>query len=157
MIATDLASRGLDIVDIDLVIHYDMASNKETYTHRIGRTSRQDKVGKAITLYNQHQKNTISYLSSNLKECALPTPNRQQIKTDRYTLLIKGGKKDKLRKGDIVGTLCKEVGIESSSILQIDIEPTLTYIALSKDTLPLLKNLSYIKIKKRKYPLYIIQ
>ena len=155
MIATDLASRGLDIVDIDLVIHYDMASNKETYTHRIGRTSRQDKVGKAITLYNQHQKDTISYLSSNLKESALPTPNRQQIKTDRYTLVIKGGKKDKLRKGDIVGTLCKEVGVESSSILQIDIEPTLTYIALSKDTLPLLKNLSHIKIKKRKYPLFI--
>jgi len=154
MIATDLASRGLDIVEVDLVIHYDMASNKEIYTHRIGRTSRQDKVGKAITLYNKYQKDAISYLSQQMEDRDLPQDSSTQIKINRYTLYIKGGKKDKLRKGDIVGTLCKEVGIESSSILQIDIEPTITYIALSKDTLPLLKNLSHIKIKKRKFKLF---
>jgi len=157
LIATDLASRGLDIVEIDSVIQYDMAFDKDTYTHRIGRTSRKDKVGKAISLYNSHQKSHLQKLSSSIEFQTLP--NLQSLTTitsDRYTLVVKGGKKDKLRKGDIVGTLCKEVGLESSSILQIDIEPTLTYIALSKDTLPLLQNLSHIKIKKRKYKLILL-
>ena len=54
LIATDVASRGLDIKDVTHVINYDIPENYEDYTHRIGRTGRAGKKGIALTFVEQH-------------------------------------------------------------------------------------------------------
>ena len=56
LVATDVAARGLDIEDISLIINYDIPENTENYTHRIGRSARVDKLGKAISLVNSDQR-----------------------------------------------------------------------------------------------------
>jgi ATP-independent RNA helicase DbpA len=156
MIATNLAARGIDIVEIDLVIHYDMAMESETYTHRTGRTSRNDKVGKAISLYKPSQKDTLSLLSPDIRYQKLLDRATKPIKPKRYSIIIKGGKRDKLRKGDIVGAICNELNIDSKDILQIDIQSNITYIALSLHTKKIVSKIDKLKIKKRRFSIYIL-
>jgi len=154
MIATDLASRGLDIVGVDCVIGYDVAFDAQTYTHRKGRCSRDSDSGVAISLYNHSQKTHLQSIAPNIEFANLPKPTQKEIKSLVSTVVINGGKKSKLRKGDIVGTLCKSLDIDSKTISQIDIKDTKTYIAFKDyDTshLP-----SKITIKKKRFTLFVL-
>lgn len=74
LIATDVASRGIDIHDISLVINYDFPLNIEEYVHRVGRTGRAGKMGSAITLFSKHDKFNASPLISVLEKSKQPIP-----------------------------------------------------------------------------------
>ena len=160
LVATDVASRGLDVKDIELVINYDAPQDEETYTHRVGRTGRADAQGEAITLLSDKEMNKCSYVldrASEVSESNLDSKNSKPLTSKFATLCINGGKKQKIRAGDILGTLCKEIGVENSHIGKIDIKPTKSYIALnSKVVKEVAKALKSVKIKKRKFVAWIL-
>jgi len=160
LVATDVASRGLDIKGIELVINYDLPFDKEVYTHRIGRTGRADATGTALSLYAPSDSAKCSYITSQarigkLKELRVDAAFKMISQYD--TLCINGGKKTKLRAGDILGTLCKEIGIDNKDIGKINITDTKSYIALHHTVIDkVFKALKKVKIKKKKYVAWIL-
>ncbi len=153
LVATDVAARGLDIPDVDIVVNYDLPRNDETYTHRIGRTGRAGKSGKALSLTHQKIANTTSFAVRDLN-----VDESIMIGSKMKTICIHGGKKNKLRAGDILGALTAKKSIDSSAIGKIDSFPFYTYVAVEKGVakraLDLLKN---EKIKGKKFKAWMIQ
>ena len=160
MVATDVASRGLDIKDVAMVINYDLPFEKEVYTHRIGRTGRADASGIAISLKTNEPNQKCDYIIHHAQEAKvedLRVDSTFRMDCEYDTLCINGGKKNKLRAGDILGTLCKEVGIDNSLIGKITITDTKSYIALHHSvTNKVVQSLKKVKIKKRKYIAWIV-
>lgn len=135
LVATDLAARGLDIAGIDLVINYDIPMKQEDYTHRIGRTGRFDKSGLAITLCDEKSYIKLKEIKPDIQPLSddkLKSNKNFYMQGDFSTLCIEGGKKKKIRAGDILGTLCKDIGIENQAIGKINIYPNHAYVAISK-------------------------
>ncbi len=160
MVATDVASRGLDIKDISLVINYDLPFEKEVYIHRIGRTGRADAKGMAISLYTANDSEKCSWITSEAQQAEaskLRVDAAFRMASEFDTLCLNGGKKSKLRTGDILGTFCKEIGIEHSKIGKITITDTKSYVALHHTIVnKVLKALKNVKIKKKKYVAWIL-
>lgn len=128
LVATDVAARGLDIKDLPMVINYDLPSSPETYVHRIGRTGREGKAGLAVSLINDkrtyHLTNIESYLGIDLPSTQLNTKSKAEpiaLKPAMMTFQISGGKKDKVRAGDILGALTGDMGMSSKHIGKIDV------------------------------------
>ena len=160
LVATDVASRGLDIKDIALVINYDLPFDPEVYTHRIGRTGRADATGTAISLFSPNDREKCSYVFNKAKKYEmkeLRVDAKFKMISDYDTLCLHGGKKTKLRAGDILGTLCKEIGIDAKFIGKINITDTKSYIALHHTTTDkVVKALKNVKIKKKKYMAWVL-
>ena len=160
LVATDVASRGLDIKDISLVINYDLPFEPEVYTHRIGRTGRADATGTAISLFSPKDSEKCSYVLQKAKKSEmkdLRVDAKFKMISDFDTLCLHGGKKTKLRAGDILGTFCKEIGIDNKMIGKINITDTKSYIALHHTVAnQVLKSLKTVKIKKKKYMAWIL-
>lgn len=160
LVATDVASRGLDIKNIALVINYDLPFDSEVYTHRIGRTGRADTTGTALSLLTPKDSEKCAYIFSKAQKKEmkdLRVDAKFIMQSDYNTLCLHGGKKTKLRAGDILGTLCKEVGIDAKLIGKINITDTKSYVALHHSvTNKVLKALKSVKIKKRKYMSWVL-
>ncbi len=152
LVATDVAARGLDIPDVDVVINYDLPRNDDTYTHRIGRTGRAGKSGKALSLSTYPVDNATMIALDSLE--VDPTI---MISAKMKTLCIHGGKKNKLRAGDILGALTAQKSIEGAAIGKIDSFPFYTYVAVEKGiaqkALSLLQN---GKIKNKKFKSWLV-
>jgi ATP-independent RNA helicase DbpA len=161
LIATDVASRGLDIDDIELVINHSLPRDSEVYTHRIGRTARAGKSGHAISLISQN--NMLSFEDINIKynfplEKEIPTPTHKYDDLPEYkTLFISGGKKQKLRAGDILGALTAGIGLDKNDIGKIDIKEFCSYVAIkSNQAKKAQKELNIQKIKNRHFRVNLI-
>lgn len=150
LVSTDLASRGLDITAVDNIIHYHLPSSEEACTHRNGRTARWDMNGSAYFILGPEE-SLPEYLGEEVEAFPLPTKVPKPEKPLWVTLYIGKGKKDKISRGDIVGFLTKQGGIESNQIGRIDVLPHWSYVAveraISRDLLSRIKGL---KIKGQK-------
>jgi len=159
LVATDVASRGIDIDNVDLVVNYDLPFDKEVYTHRIGRTGRAGASGRAVSLYTPGSIKT-SYILEEAKKLEIDTTQNSRnfrLVSDFETIALNGGKKQKLRKGDILGTFCKEMGLEAEQIGGITLMANRTYIAIDKSvSRKVLKMLKSVRIKKRKYIAWLV-
>ena len=139
LIATDVASRGLHIDDIDLVINYDLARDEKVHTHRIGRTARAGKGGMAISLYEAWEEEKIEDLKEffddiKFDEVSNIIENSSfKIDSEYRTLFINGGKKQKLRAGDILGALTAGLGLEKTSVGKITSYDFCSYVAVKKE------------------------
>ena len=156
LVATDVASRGIDIKDIELVINYDLPFDSEVYQHRIGRTGRADSKGVAISIINPNiNKEKFEYILSKVKSKNiedLRVDNKFIMSSQYDTIALNGGKKTKLRPTDIIGTFCKDMGVEYDDIGKINIKQTKTYIALNHKIVDrVLNSLKKTTIKKKKY------
>ena len=147
LVSTDLASRGLDIPQLDNVIHYHLPQNEEALIHRVGRTARWDKMGRTFFLVGPEEQLLIEGIHSSaftfqsLPSSAVPRPRMS-------TIYIGKGKKDKISKGDIVGFLCKIGGLTPQEIGRIDVNDRYAYAAISRPRLnALLKAVKGQKIK----------
>jgi len=161
LVATDVAARGLDIKELSMVVNYDIPHGEETYTHRIGRTGRAGKEGLAFTLFTEYEADkAYEYRNdTRLFEEAgdLKSAVGFEMKPANLTLVIEGGKKDKVRAGDILGALTGEAGLEGSSIGKIDIYDRQSYVAVQSSKIDEAhKQLKNGKIKGKKFSVWIL-
>ena len=162
LVATDVAARGLDIKELSMVVNYDLPHGEETYTHRIGRTGRAGAEGIAITLYNDYEKEKLAPYEEDEKHQfldaqALTKEQDFEMKPEFVTLVIEGGKKDKIRAGDILGALTGEVGLQGSSIGKIDIYDRQSYVAIENELIDeAYKKLKNGKIKNKKFSVWVL-
>ena len=150
LISTDLASRGLDITDVDNIIHYHLPSSQEACTHRNGRTARWDMNGSAYFILGPEE-HLPEYIEGEVENFALPTKVPSPAKPLWVTLYIGKGKKDKISRGDIVGFLTKQGGLESNQIGRIDVLSNWSYVAVERAvSRQLLERIKGLKIKGQK-------
>ncbi|MFT7462023.1 MAG: ATP-independent RNA helicase DbpA [Pseudohongiellaceae bacterium] len=146
LIATDVAGRGIDIPDLDLVINFELPHQAETYVHRIGRTGRAGKSGVAASLTTTRQEGRIREIQDltgvQIEVLRLNGENDPGLEAlleqvgrppTMETVLISGGRKDKVRAGDILGALTGEAGsLKSADIGKIEVQDRLSYVAVSR-------------------------
>lgn len=157
LVATDVAARGLDIEDITLVINYDIPYDRESYVHRIGRTGRFDKLGKAITFVTENEVKFLNDIQDYIgKEIILKERPKEytvhqakqefmekintspelketkglQLSAEIMKIHVNAGKKTKMRAVDIVGTLCNIEGITAADIGVINILDVSTFFEI---------------------------
>ena len=135
LVATDLASRGLDIPNIQNIIHYHLPESQEGYIHRVGRTARWDATGRTFFILSAGE--TIpSYVEGDVVQYAEVFPQPTEPALPKMTTLYLGkGKKDKISKGDIVGYLCKKGGLTTDEIGRIDVKDRYAYVAICRKKL----------------------
>ena len=140
LVATDVAARGLDIEALDLVINYQIARELEVHTHRIGRTGRAGAQGIACTLHTPKENHKIGlledYLKQKLERDDLPPKallRQAAFSPPMVTIQIGGGKKQKVRAGDIVGALTGAEGIPGSEIGRIQVGDQWAYVAVTQE------------------------
>lgn len=135
LVATDVAARGLDIKSLELVINFELAWDPEVHVHRIGRTARAGNSGLAISLCAPEEAQRANILSEmlQLKLDWISAPVNVAIvplKAEMVTLCIDGGKKAKMRPGDILGALTGDIGLDGADIGKIVVHPAHVYVAV---------------------------
>jgi ATP-independent RNA helicase DbpA len=140
LVATDVAARGLDIDDLPAVVNFELPRNAETYVHRIGRTGRAGKEGLALSLFADSERYKLQaieqYQQRELEFEAieqLPAPVEQLAKPAFVTLCIHGGRKEKIRAGDVLGALTGEAGIDGKAVGKITVTDYSTYVAITRN------------------------
>lgn len=142
LVSTDLASRGLDIPDVSNIVHYHLPEHEDGYIHRIGRTARWDKKGKSFLIIGPTE-SIPEFISSDITnfdfpEQLPPVPMEPKM----ATLYIGKGKKNKISKMDVVGFLCKKCGLKSTEIGSIDVKDYYVYVAVVRNKLQQVLQLS---------------
>ena len=134
LVATDLAARGLQIDGVDLVVSFDVADSAEIHRHRIGRTGRAGATGEAITLAEPSDKQRLAEIEKEnaLPEIARPDPKTVLAPSPWRTLCIRGGRKEKLRPGDIAGALMAGAKIPKEAVGKITVAERYSYAAVHK-------------------------
>lgn len=137
LVATDVAARGLDIPDVGLVINYQPAFEAEVHIHRIGRTGRADKEGIALTLAAASEVPQVQVIETLQGSQAkwkgiqsLRFHANRILQPEYASIAIDGGKKAKLRPGDILGALTQDADIPGDDIGKIKITATHSYVAI---------------------------
>jgi superfamily II DNA/RNA helicase len=136
LVATDLASRGLDIPDIQNIVHYHLPESQEGYIHRVGRTARWDATGRTFFILNSEE-HIPDYVEGDIEDYQLRSLSKEGMEVSlpkNATLYIGKGKKDKISKGDIVGFLCKNGGLTAADIGRIDVKDRYAYVAVRRET-----------------------
>lgn len=147
LVATDLASRGLDIPDIGNIVHYHLPLSQDDYIHRIGRTARWEAQGRAFFLIGPEE-HIPEYIDNPIEPYGIPEQLPPPAPPRMSTLYIGKGKKDKISKGDIVGFLCKKGGLEPSEIGKIDVKEHYAYCAIRRERMQeVIQNVRGEKIK----------
>ena len=159
LVATDVASRGLDIKELEAVINYELPRDPEVYIHRIGRTGRAGSKGLALSLFipsEAYRVNAIEeYQGSKvqLEEVrSLDLPEDFTLTPPMVTLCIDGGRKEKVRPGDILGALTADDAVPKDKVGKIDIFDHVAYVAIDRSIRKkALRVLSDGKIKGRRF------
>jgi ATP-independent RNA helicase DbpA len=159
LIATDVASRGLDIKEVNAIISYQITPDPEVHIHRIGRTGRADAKGLALTLCSAKEiprANAIEdYQKAKIKWTGIQDKRfhaNRLIQPEYVTICIDGGKKSKIRPGDILGALTKDADIAGDDVGKINVTATHTYVAVKlRSVKPSLKQFNEGKLKGRKF------
>jgi len=141
LVATDVAARGLDIKELTAVINYELPRNPEIHTHRIGRTGRAGEQGLALSLVTAHENRRVQAIESALG-CSMTREDLASLTTANgtppaplmVTVCIDGGRKNKLRPGDILGALTGEGGIAGSEVGKIDVQDCNAYVAIFRES-----------------------
>jgi ATP-independent RNA helicase DbpA len=159
LVATDVAARGLDVKDIDAVFNYELPPQAEIYVHRIGRTGRAGKSGVAVSLVEEREVWRLEEIEKALPDALIQKRGIPDAKrgddslTPRVTTIqISGGRKNKLRPGDLLGALTAQGGIPGDAVGSIDLFDSYAYVAIKNAHVhKAQKQLNDRPIKGRKY------
>ncbi|MDW6094086.1 ATP-dependent RNA helicase DbpA [Vibrio rhizosphaerae] len=165
LIATDVAARGLDVDQLDMVINYHLSRDPEVHVHRIGRTGRAGSKGMACSLFSANEGIRVAqideYMNTPIDPVALPADdvlNRSPFQPQMVTIEISGGKKQKVRAGDILGAITGEHGIEGKQVGKINLFDMRAYVAVHKSVgKKAVKKLENGKIKGRSFRARLIK
>ncbi|ELY2036950.1 MULTISPECIES: ATP-dependent RNA helicase DbpA [Enterobacter cloacae complex] len=135
LVATDVAARGLDIKSLELVVNFELAWDPEVHVHRIGRTARAGNSGLAISFCAPEEAQRANILAEmlQLKLNWVNAPGNISIAplaAEMATLCIDGGKKAKMRPGDVLGALTGDIGLDGADIGKITVHPAHVYVAV---------------------------
>lgn len=154
LVTTDLAARGLDIPEVQNIVHYQLPYTEDAYIHRNGRTARMHAKGTAYAIVTEEEH--YKYLPEDIEEETLEDNYKLPEASDWVTLYIANGKKDKINKIDIVGLFLQKGGLKKDDIGLIEVKDTTSYVAVRRELVDkLLKALSGEKIKGKKLKLEI--
>jgi ATP-independent RNA helicase DbpA len=139
LVATDVAARGLDIQSLGAVINVDVSKDTEVHIHRVGRTGRGQERGLALSLCAPNEKKWVKLIEEYqhgpvrwFDLAALEDGAGHALSAPMVTLCIMGGKKDKLRPGDLLGALTGDAGLSKEQVGKINVFEFMTYVALDK-------------------------
>jgi len=140
LVATDVAARGLDITGLEAVINVDITPDAELHIHRIGRTGRADAEGWAFSLASLDEMGRVGRIeqmqgrASDFHPLADLTPSGSgPLRATMVTLQILGGRKEKIRPGDVMGALTGTAGFAAAQIGKINVNEFSTYVAVARD------------------------
>jgi ATP-independent RNA helicase DbpA len=140
LVATDLAARGLDITQLEAVINVDITSDPEIHIHRIGRTGRADEDGWALSLCSPADMPRVAAIAQMLGSepewhdiGSLQSTNNSPLVPPMVTLQILGGRKEKIRPGDVLGALTGEAGLTREQVGKITVNDQSTYVAIARN------------------------
>ncbi|MDG1394354.1 MAG: DEAD/DEAH box helicase [Flavobacteriaceae bacterium] len=148
LIATDLASRGIDIPELKFIIHYELPRAQEEFIHRNGRAARVDSKGTAYVL-----KGESDNLPAYVKVSKGINISKQAVRKPQFweTLFISGGRKDKISKGDIAGLFFKQGNITKDQLGTIELKQDCAFVAVPKAIAnDLVETLNNTRLKKKK-------
>lgn len=162
LIATDVASRGIDFENTGLIVNYDFPTGAEAYVHRVGRTGRNGRTGRAVSLLTPEEKNMLhkveeytgmtlpvltdvclseaeekAFWALQRKKAAPKAGKGEAFQKTILRLSIGGGRKSKMRAVDIVGAICGIEGMTAEDIGIIDVRESLTYVEILNGRGPL--------------------
>ncbi|TDQ07350.1 ATP-independent RNA helicase DbpA [Pedobacter metabolipauper] len=154
LITTDLASRGLDIPEVEYIIHYQLPYTEDAFLHRNGRTARMNAKGTAYLVIADDEK--YPFLKSDIETENLKGSFALPKDSDWQTLYIAAGKKDKVNKIDIVGLLLKKGGLQKEDVGLIEVKDQASYVAIKRKMVNrVLSALANEKIKNKKVKIEI--
>lgn len=154
LIATDLASRGIDIPELKFIIHYELPQAVEEFIHRNGRTARVDSKGTAFVIKWEKE-----YLPEFIKSPKVENISKKTVRKPQFweTLFISGGRKDKISKGDIAGLFLKQGDINNDQLGNIELKQDCAFVAvpvtIAKE---LVEKLNNTRLKKKKVRVTIL-
>ena len=159
LVATDVAARGLDIARLEAVINVDITPDTQVHTHRVGRTGRAGESGLVFNLASMDEMGHVGRIDEMqgaesvwhpLAELKAQAAHDEPLRPPMVTLQILGGRKEKIRKGDVLGALTKDLGLEGAAIGRIDVNDFSTYVAVRRDVADqALRGLNAGKVKGR--------
>jgi ATP-dependent RNA helicase DbpA len=165
LVATDIAARGLDIAQLGAVINVDTTPDPQLHIHRIGRTGRADAKGLALSLASLDEMGSVGKIElvqgsevtwHPLTEL-VPAPGGM-LQPPMVTLQIVGGRKEKIRPGDVLGALTGEAGFEASQVGKINVNEFSTYVAVDRQiAAQALKRLSDGKVKGKRVKVRLVE
>mgnify|MGYP003110314489 CR=1 FL=1 len=154
LLATDLAARGIDVPEIQFIIHYQLPHSGPEFTHRNGRTARMNQKGTAYVLHWEKE---------NLPDFITPTPDEKVKKSNAptsitwETLFISGGRKDKISKGDIAGLFLKQGNLQKEELGNIELKQDCAFVAVpAEKAMELIAELNNSRLKRKKVRVSLI-
>lgn len=164
LVATDVAARGLDIRTVSAVINVDIAKDTEIHIHRIGRTGRGDEVGLALSLCAPSERKWVKLIEDWRrapvrwgKLADLDPAAGEALQAPMQTLRILGGRKDKLRPGDLLGALTGVGGLTKDQVGRIDVFDENSYVAIERGAAArALRNLADAGIKGKRFRMNLL-
>ncbi|MBB4805038.1 superfamily II DNA/RNA helicase [Chryseobacterium defluvii] len=154
LITTDLASRGLDVPEVESIVHYQLPPKEDAFIHRNGRTARMSAKGFAYLIMAEDE--NFPFIKNTIPEEDVTGYHKIPGPTPFQTVYISAGKKDKVNKVDIVGFLIKKGELQKEDIGLIEVKDTTSYVAVSRSKVKaLLKKLSSERLKNKKVKMEI--
>ncbi len=132
-VATDLAARGLDIPEVEHIIHYHLPTQEDAFTHRNGRTARWEASGVAYLILCEDEASPKFLDVEELEIATLPETTQRVPRPKWTTLYVGKGRKDKLSKMDIAGFLYKKGQLTRDDVGQIDVKEHYAFVAVRRD------------------------
>jgi superfamily II DNA/RNA helicase len=156
LLATDLAARGIDVPDLDFIIHLQLPYKREEFVHRNGRTARMHASGTAYLI--KHENQTLPDFIENATILNVPEDRNVKHSQAWETLYISAGRKDKISKGDIAGLFLKQGNLQKEELGVIELKENCAFVAVPyKKAFELINALNNKFIKKRKLRITLLE
>jgi superfamily II DNA/RNA helicase len=155
LITTDLAARGLDIPEMNHVIHYHLPAKEEEYTHRNGRTARMLATGTAYIVVHEGEKK-LDYINYEMPVFKVQNNPKLPKSPPYQTIYVSGGKKNKLNKIDIVGFFLQKGNLEKTDLGLIEVKDFISFVAVKSNKIKsFLTSIKDQKMKGKKYKIEV--
>ena len=159
LLATDLAARGLDIPEIEFILHYHLPPREKEFTHRNGRTARVNRKGIAYILQGKDEElpDFIQEIAPEIVDIENQKKGKLPSSIKWKTLYITGGRRDKISKGDVAGLFIKQGQIQNDQVGVIEIKQDCTYVGVHAEIAEkLVAKTNNTRLKKKKVRISLI-